>query len=323
MGNELCATQSSILSGCLDRFSDFGFTATVQRIESEATTVRVEGKRGGKILRLTEHEDLTVTGLLREGAELSDRETIRLGYWISPKAADALRTSHVNYLDTAGNAFIAIDDWYIDVRGRRSDRQEHETPSTRSPRNAFSTRRAQVVFAVLQWEGLHEADVRTIAHVAGTSVGLAHRTLTELREQPELWPSTRDGRENLLTAWLAAYPTGLGAAHHLGRFRSDDVTHFYGDVCVSGDSAVPLLIKPTEAIVYVDELSSALVVSNRWSLDQRGNVEVKRRFWRDPERDPHDESARAPRLLIIADLASSEDARRREVADVLRATDAW
>jgi len=302
--------------------SEFGFR--VERVANDgAVTVRLVGQRGARTLRLTEHEELTVTALVRAGVRLDDAEALRLSEWISPKAADALRASRVNFVDTSGNAFIDVDDWFIDVRRRRRRSGAGEVPSQPTPRNSFSTKRSQVVFAILQWEGLLEADVRTVARVAGTSVGLAHRALAELRAQPEFWPSSGAARERLLAAWLASYATGLGAAHHLGRYRSDDLSRIRGRVSVSGDLAAAHLIKPSEAIVYVDELSAELVARNRWSLDAHGNVSVKRRFWREPEADEQSDPIEAPSLLVIADLASADDPRRREVSHALREMSGW
>lgn len=312
-----------LVDRCLDRLREYGLASTVLGEESDGgIQVRLEGRRSTQDLTLAPHTDLTLTGLLRDGADLDDLHTIRIGERVSTRAADALRSRRVNFVDAAGNAYIDLDDWYIDVRGRRSDTQTDEAPPLRTPRNAFSTKRAQVVFAILQWPGLHEGDVRTVAQVAGTSVGLAHRTLTELRHDADLWPNSSESHERLLSAWLAAYPSGLGLAHQVGRFRSPDLNAITGPVSVSGDPAVPQLLKPTEAIVYVDELTAELVAENRWVRDPGGNVVVKKRFWSDPFAAEVTEPSFAPELLVLADLLSSADPRRRDAASVLRATHA-
>lgn len=321
MSSERLSTRPSLVDRCIDRLREYGFTSTVLDEAADSSVgVRLTGRTVTNELTLTPHGDLTLTGLLRDGADLDDLHTIRIGERVSTRAADALRSRRVNFVDAAGNAYINLDDWYVDVRGRRSDDQADEAPTPRTPRNAFSTKRAQVIFAILQWEGLHEADVRTVAQVAGTSVGLAHRTLTELRQEGDLWPSSHESRDRLLSAWLAAYPSGLGAAHQLGRFHSPDLSAITGAVSVSGDPAVPLLLKPSEAVVYVDELTADLVASNRWARDERGNVAVKKRFWRDPDANELTEPAPAPDLLVLADLMASTDPRRHEAASVLRAT---
>lgn len=323
MLNERKSETSPLVDRCLDRLREYGLTSTVLGESPDGSIrVRLQSRAVTQDLKLAPHTDLTLTGLLRDGADLDDLRTIRIGEWVSTRAADALRSRRVNFVDAAGNAYIDLDDWYIDVRGRRSDNQADEAPPLRTPRNAFSTKRAQVIFAILQWEGLHDADVRTVAHVAGTSVGLAHRTLTELRHDADLWPSSHESRERLLMAWLAAYPSGLGAAHQLGRFQSSDLKAISGAVSVSGDPAVPQLLKPSEAVVYVDELSAELVAQNRWARDPRGNVVVKKRFWRDPDDPQPTEPSMAPTLLVLADLLSSADPRRREAASVLKATNA-
>ena len=44
--------------------------------------------------------------------------TLVLTGFVSPRTADALRRAKVQYLDTAGNAWIEFGDVLIDVRGR-------------------------------------------------------------------------------------------------------------------------------------------------------------------------------------------------------------
>ncbi|MBX9472980.1 type IV toxin-antitoxin system AbiEi family antitoxin [Microcella sp.] len=323
MSSEHIVATTPLVDRCLDRLCEYGLTSTVlSEAPDGSIRVRLQGRAVTQGVTLAPHRELTLTGLLRDGADLDAHHTIRIGERVSTRAADALRSRRVNFVDAAGNAYIDLDDWYIDVRGRRTDTQAHEAPPLRTPRNAFSTKRAQVIFAILQWEGLQEADVRTIAQVAGTSVGLAHRTLTELRHEVELWPSSPESCERLLSAWLAAYPTGLGAAHQLGRFRTPDVRAISGAVNVSGDPAVPHLLRPSEAIVYVDELTADLVARNRWVRDVNGNITVKKRFWRNPDATEVAEPSLAPTLLVLADLSSSPDPRRREAASALRATHA-
>lgn len=320
MNSERTSEASPLVDRCLDRLREYGLTSTVLGEASDGSMrVRLQGRATTQDVTLAPHSDLTLTGLLRDGADLDDRRTVRIGERVSTRAADALRSRHVNFVDAAGNAYIDLDDWYIDVRGRRGGDQSNKAPPPRTPRNAFSTKRAQVIFAILQWQGLHDADVRTVAQVAGTSVGLAHRTLTELRDDADLWPSSHESRERLLSAWLAAYSSGLGAAHQLGRFHSPDLNTITGAVSVSGDPAAPQLLRPSEAVVYVDELSAELVAQNRWARDPRGNVVIKKRFWRDPDDPESTEPSVAPSLLVLADLSSSADPRRREAASVLRA----
>ncbi len=321
MSNEQTSQSSPLVDHCLDRLREYGLTSTVLGEAADGRIhVRLQGRAVTQDLTLAPHSDLTLTGLLRDGADLDDLRTIRIGERVSTRAADALRSRRVNFVDVAGNAYIDLDDWYIDVRGKRGDNQHDQAPPLRTPRNAFSTRRAQVIFAILQWQGLQEADVRTVAQVAGTSVGLAHRTLTELRLDADLWPSSHESRERLLTAWLAAYPSGLGAAHQLGRFQGSDLKAITGGVSVSGDPAVPQLLRPSEAVIYVDELSAELVAANRWIRDTNGNIAVKKRFWRDPDARDVTGPTPAPTLLVLADLMSSADPRRREAASVLRTT---
>lgn len=245
---------------------------------------------------------------------------------VSPRSADAVRRAGVQYVDVVGNAWIHFGDVLIDVRGRRPEGKS--TPSAgRAGGNLFSTARAQVAFALLQWPDLWNQPQRTVADAAGVSLGQAHSALTMLREAG-FGPGGHRGDSELLDLWVAAFPTGLAPKLVLARYQGsipeagaivEDRSFVAGEV-FSGEVAAGDLLRPTTLTVYVDHLDPMMAVKNRWRSDGAPNIIVRRKFWMTPASEMPDqdrsqgELPTAPAVLVYADLMASEDPRAREAA---------
>lgn len=233
---------------------------------------------------------------------------------VSTRTAEALRRIGVPFIDAAGNAFLKSGGWYLDVRGRRrTDLTRTDYARADFASNLYSPKRAQVIFALLTWPDLLNASVRTIAKAAGVSVGIAQSATNELRNR-ELWPDHESTRSGLIDGWAAAYPETLARSLTIRSLRAEQFDTFYGPVLASGEAAPSAQLRATSGIVYVDELSTELLMMNRWRTDGPPNLVVRRRFW--SHADLRDDEA--PPLLVYGDLQSSGDPRVRSVANNYR-----
>ena len=142
--------------------------------------------------------------------------------FVSARSADTFRRAGVQYLDTAGNAWVHFGDVLIDVRGR--PRPERTTGRPRRSGNLFSTGRAQVIFALLTWPHLWDAPQRDLARAAGVSLGQAHNTLALLADAGYASAQRDAARTDLLELWAAAFPTGLAQRLTLATYRGDIAT---------------------------------------------------------------------------------------------------
>jgi hypothetical protein len=237
--------------------------------------------------------------------------------YAAPRTIDTFRRAGVHYLDAAGNAWITFGDVFIDVRGR--SRPDQIAAPKRVKGNLFSSGRAQVVCALLAWPDLWHAGRREVAHAAGVSVGQAHNALVLLAEAGYDGGEIPPRQTLLLDLWASAFPTGLAANLILATFRGDidqprlarpDDVGF-----VSGEAAVPDLLRPATLTLYVGELDPRLPVVNRWRSDGEPNVVVRRAFWHAPAGNPLPIGlAIAPWPIVYADLLSSADPRVRGAA---------
>lgn len=240
--------------------------------------------------------------------------------YASPRAAATMRRAGLQYLDTAGNAWIEFGDVLIDVRGR-----QRPEPSARRPTSAgnlFSAGRAQVVLTLLAWPQLWEASRRAVAQAAGVSVGQAHNALTLLEQAGYGAHRVRAHHTDLLDLWAAAFPTGLatrltlatyvGDADHLQRLSADE------PIFLSGASAIRDLLRPVTLTLYVETLDPRLAIKNRWRTDGQPNIVIRRKFWNAPGDEPLATPLTAPWPLVYADLLNSEDPRVRNEAKTWR-----
>jgi hypothetical protein len=239
--------------------------------------------------------------------------------FISARTADAFRRAEVQYLDVAGNAWIRFGDVLVDVRGRPRPDRTDQTPQ-QAAGNLFSTGRAQVAFALLAWPQLWQAPRRDLARAAQVSVGQAHNTLTLLAEAGYEGERKRLGQPSLLDLWAAAFATGLakrlalatwrGEIEHPRKVNPDD------PMFISGESAVPDLLRPATLTLYADDLDPRLPVVNKWRADGPATIFLRRKFWNAPDNNdaPLAGWRNAPWPLVYADLLTSDDRRVRSAA---------
>lgn len=242
--------------------------------------------------------------------------------YVSTRAAETFRHAGIQFADRAGNVWLTFGDVMIDIRGRRPT--VRTTPRSSVAGNLFSTRRAQVVFALLTWPQLWHATNREISTASGVSLGLTHDALTLLANEGYGGSPRRPELDALLDRWTAAFPTGLSRRIELATYHGeiDDVRppHKNSPLLIGGEYAAREFLRPTALTLYVRSLDEHLPIVNRWRSDGEPNIVVRKRFWTDP--DGAIESAtglgKAPWTLVYADLATSEDARVREVARTWR-----
>jgi hypothetical protein len=239
--------------------------------------------------------------------------------FISTRTADPFRRADVQYLDTAGNAWIRFGDVLVDVRGRPRPDRTDQAP-TQAAGNLFSAGRAQVAFALLAWPQLWHAPRRDLAHAAQVSVGQAHNTLSLLAAAGYTGEHKRLGQPGLLDLWAAAFATGLAKRLALAAWRGDiknpRKVNLDDPMFLSGESAVTDLLRPATLTLYGDDLDPRLPVVNKWRTDGPANIFLRRKFWRAPDNSdaPLTGWRLAPWPLVYADLLTSDDPRVRSVA---------
>lgn len=296
-----------LLRHVADAFREYGFEVDIVPSRSSEDGV-LHLVRNGRSRAFPVRIKLPLTlNSIDEGAVPHD--TMYVTDRVSTRTADALRRLGVSFVDGAGNAFVDREGWYVDVRGRRGNALPDRHVEPEAPTNLYSAKRSQVIFALLTWPELLDASVRSLAHAAGVSVGIAQSTSNELRRRG-LWPDHEHPRSTLIEGWAAAFPDVLARSLTIRRLHAEQLEQFYGPVLVSGEAAPSAQMRARSAVVYVDDLSTELLMMNRWRTDGAPNITARRRFW------SHGTlvEGEAPALLVYGDLRASDDPRTRAVA---------
>jgi hypothetical protein len=281
--------------------------------------------RGGSTASFTlvEGPDVRLSSLKSHGGS---RPVFVYTPHVGAKTGDAFRRAGVQYLDAAGNAWIEFGDVLIDIRGRAVTNHDANSPvrRIRASGDLFSTGRSQVIMALLAWPEMWTRPQRDLAKASGTSLGQVNKTRA-LLEQAGYGPGRRKRSDvSLLELWAAAFPTGLGERLHIGSYHGDitwkvPVLGEFDPPVLSGESAVPDLLRPGTLTLYVRQLDPKLPLRQRWRTDGEPNVDVRRKFWHSPTPATiSPEDGLAPWPIVYADLLASDDPRVRDVAREVR-----
>ncbi len=275
------------------------------------------GWRGASVrLRAVYVPQLTLSAV-ESGPSFDAERTLFVSGYVNAKTADALRRRGLQYVDSSGNMNLLNDEWLINIQGRKA--APRIRPERYSSENMFSPRRAQVVFALLTWPELMDAPLRDLSAASGVSLGLAHSTFFALKENHRMWPANPDGRQRLIDAWAAAFPSGLAPSLAIRGFRAEKFDMFFGDdIEVSGEAAHSAGLRANRATVYVGELDDTLIMANRWRSDGPQNLFVRKKFWLAPWQSDLSGARDAPPLIVYGDLVASDDPRLQEAAARLR-----
>ncbi|BDT88949.1 hypothetical protein IU485_10270 [Nocardia cyriacigeorgica] len=316
--------ESTIERSLAEALAEYSVELDVQRWLSPRTAVATVRRYGVEATyQMVWLPHATLSELARVEQKDDSHRLLVAGRRITSRTADALVAAGIDYVDYAGNTHLDFEPVLIDVRGRHSPAKE---PAPRAAdANLFSTKRMQVLFALLTWPELVGQPIRRIAEVAGTSVGITQSTLDILKGADYVIERSLHRRDELIELWSAAFRTALLPSLRTLSFEGDikgwSATPRY---LVSGEFAVETIRHPGTLTIYSEHFDLADAARYRWKRSDEPNIEIRHKFWRSPEgafipttHGPFAENT-VPPLLVYADLLASNEARQAEVAQNLR-----
>jgi hypothetical protein len=244
---------------------------------------------------------------------------------VNTHAAEELMNDRIEFIDTAGNAFINQPPIYIFVKGNRPP----ETPR-QAPTRAFRPTGLKMIYVLLCNPGLENKPFREIAAKAKVALGTVGWIMRDLRELYFLIDMGKRGykviqKDILFQRWITAYPEQLRPKQILGRYKGeyggwwqqnklDDLKAKWG-----GEVAAAKLtqyLNPEIITIYTTtEHLNQLLLEYRLKKDPAGEVEILNQFW------GHDENAEYGDLvhpiLIYADLIATGNQRNIETAKMI------
>jgi len=244
---------------------------------------------------------------------------------VNTELAEELRRDGIEFIDTAGNAFINQPPVYIFIKGNRPPETIGQTPVKR----AFKTAGLRMIFGFICNPGLENKTYREIAAATGVALGTIGWLMRELKEMGFLIDMGKRGlkltqKEPLLQRWVTAYPEQLRPKQILGRYRGEPGwwqqkkldplrAQWGGEVAAEKMTRYlkPELITIYAATPYLNQL----LLENRLKTDITGDVEILERFWKpEVEQQPDD---LVPPLLVYADLLATGNQRNLETAKMI------
>jgi hypothetical protein len=251
--------------------------------------------------------------------------------------AEKLRVHDVQFLDTAGNAFINAPPTYVYIRGNRPEKiTPKKWKRADAYGRAFAATGLKVVYAFLCNPELVNAPYREIADVADAAVGTVGWVLNDLKADRYIAEFGRGrGRRlidyrRLLDRWTAAYPEKLRPKQLIGVFLAEDADWWQHiniaafNACWGGETAAAKItgfLQPEVVTIYLKANGLAkLVTANRLRkatefphATTRNPIYVLEAFW---NTEGVDTEVVDP-VLVYADLIATADARNRETAQIV------
>jgi hypothetical protein len=244
---------------------------------------------------------------------------------VNTETAEELRKNKIQFIDTAGNAFLDNPPVYVFIKGNRPPEA-----TTRAPvKRAFKPAGLRIIFGFLCNPGLENKTYREIAAVTGVALGTVDWIMKELKELEFLVDMGKRGiklmrKEALLQRWVAAYPEQLRPKQILGRYKGP--TNWWEQKKLNpfeaqwgGEIAAERMthyLKPEMITIYVGtQHLNQLLLENRLRTDVAGDIEILERFWKAvPDQQPQE---LVPPILVYADLLATGNQRNLETAKMI------
>ena len=259
--------------------------------------------------------------------------------YINRNMGEQLKEADVQFIDTAGNAYINQRPIYIYINGNKPQKAIVAKAPLKTNR-AFQPTGMKVVFVFLREEELVNAPYRVIADQAAVALGAVGGVIHDLIAHGFLLEGISKNQrklaefDRLLDQWVEAYPYKLKRKYEIGRFASDNPDWWKSihpekhDAQWGGEIAVAKYtnyLNPQHGLVYIDKTKMADFLQTarlkKAEPDERQDIQIDlvEPFWKKANNDEKIKHAGLVHPIIAyADLIESGDTRNLDAANRLR-----
>jgi len=245
--------------------------------------------------------------------------------YVNPVMAKELIENGIEFIDTAGNAFINQPPVYILVKGNRPPEIAGKTPV-----RTFKPTGLKILYAFLCNPELEKAPFREIAKKANVALGTVGGFMGNLRELGFLIDMGGKGckllqKDTLFQRWITAYPERLRPKQFLGRYKGENPNWWNKkqlhklNAKWGGEVAAAKLTEYLHAeiiTIYTKaEYLNQLLFECKLKKDPAGNVEILNQFWGNDEKIEYKDMVHP--ILIYADLIATGNQRNIETAKII------
>lgn len=256
---------------------------------------------------------------------------ILVAEYVNPKMAERLKEEDVQFIDTAGNAYINADPLFIYIKGNKNKKEIINKKEAK--RRAFTQAGLKVIYAFLCEPDLVKAAYRDIAEKADVALGTVAWVIGDLKEMGYLVDrgekKTRrlNNYEDLLDKWVEMYPGTLRQKQFIGEYNKNEMTDIkefnlekYGAYWggeVAGAKLTAYLRGEIDTIYVPDNYKKELILDLKLfkgGKDKYDIVRLYKPFWKKPEKY----NGYVHPILAYADLITTGDARNIETARMIK-----
>lgn len=263
--------------------------------------------------------------LLQMQKEKYARNFLLVTRYVNPNIAEELKTRGLEFIDTAGNAYINQPPVLIYVKGNKPPDEMKQPLKT----DVFKPTGLKVIYAFLCNPGLENKPYRDIAVQADVALGTVVGLMGDLKDRGFLLDMGKKGnkimqREALLQRWVETYPERLKPKLEMGRFQGEldwwnfpkqipEIALWGGEVAAN---RLTQYLKPQMATVYTTERDlNKFLLQNKLKKDPQGNVEILKKFWGPGNNFQREEMVHP--ILVYADLIATGNERNKETARMI------
>lgn len=248
--------------------------------------------------------------------------------YVTREIAAKCRSLGIQFIDTAGNAYINVPGLLINMVGKPRPLETRDILE----RKAITPAGMRVIFALLTRPKLVSANYREIARASGVSLGMVVGVIANLENRGFLSKNNTNENERriidthrLIDEWVSFYPSVLRPKLHVRRFSAKMLdwwqnVQFDPEKAVwGGEAAASKLTRnfnPAIITLYVSQTPEDIIINNHLQLDINGNIEILEMFWKNgiEINTNYEGRGTAHPLLVYADLMATADSRDREIA---------
>jgi hypothetical protein len=239
--------------------------------------------------------------------------------YISKTIAQDLREKNINYLDTAGNAYINNNNFFLFIDGQKGEKDEKNNQT-----RAFQEAGIKMLLFLLSNPYNLQLSYREIAEKTNISIGSVSNIMSELEEMNFVLKTSKSrvlkNKKELIERWVVAYnevlkPRIIRKKMRLVNqkdYKTINLNELNEKAVWGGEPAGAILtnsLRPEKFILFTNTDFSDLGKKIGLIPDNNGDIEIYQMFWNEKN-----DTNIAPALLVYADLINSGFERNIETA---------
>ena len=280
-----------------------------------------------------QNEKAAITQLLAMGPK---DQVILIADYVNPNMAERFKKMDLQFIDTAGNAYINQKPIFIYITGKKPEEQIFITKQAMKTGRAFQQTGLKVIYLFLREQELLNAPYRDIAKRAKVALGNIGWIIGDLvnqgyvREEIKTKKRTIERYEDLLNKWVEEYPQKLKPKITLGlftanEFRREEINLAEFNGLWGGEVAAEKythFLTPKDITIYIDKFNARDLIGKerlrKLKRDEAADIriELNEIFWQEENTDNYYDIKNefTDPILTYADLMATGDPRNIETA---------